>query len=403
MINILFHGSTKINYKVLSLEQLKSTSVRVASIDILKAEKDSFRLPLRKKRVLQNLYFIRSRSTDGVVGISVAHEMIKYFFPILQQLVIPYFIGQDLKEIDKLIDGVYRFRANYKISGLALWCCVAWVEFSLLDLLGKYHRKSIVELFGGTPQEKVPIYLSSMRRDTTPEQEIDLMESRLAETGASAVKFKIGGSMRLSTNTDVTPGRTEKLVRQARKVLGDEISIGVDANSTFDYEGALKVGKFLEAFDISFFEEPCFFDDFSATQKLTKSLQIPIAGGENETSFIRFKEIINRGVVNLLQPDLVYNGGFIRTLRVAQYAAKNEMPFTIHNSRLGFSPVYMAQFSCFLPGVFQEFNAQTYKAPAWFSPSLDLKDGKLSIPQGPGFGVEIDPVLLRSARKLQTT
>lgn len=398
MIRDLFPLSTELQQNPLPLGELGSTPVKLASIEILRIKKGFINIPLLYPRAEQELYFIRSRSTDGVVGISVAHERIKHFYPILQQLIIPYFIGQDIRHLEALIDGVYRFRSNYKLSGLALWCCVAWVEISLLDLLGKYYQKPVIELLGGRIKDTIPIYLSSLRRDTTPEEEIEWVEKRLAETGASAIKFKIGG--RMSLNVDSMPERTEKLVMRARKVLGDKIAIAVDGNGSFDAKTGIEVGKFLESFGVAFFEEPCPFDDFSATEEVTKSLQLRISGGEQETSLSRFREMVDRGVVNVLQPDLIYNGGFIRTLRTAQLAAKGGIPVTIHNARLGFDPIYAAQFTCFLPGVHQEYNARPEKLPTWFSPSLIIKDGILQVPQGPGLGVEIDPGLLRISSKL---
>ncbi len=402
MTNNLFSNSISSRQYSLNFEKLASNPVKIASIKILRIKRGrrGISIPIVYSRADQDLYFIRSQSTDGVVGISVAHEKIKYFYPILQQLVIPYFIGKDIRNITTLIDEVHRFRSNYKLSGLALSCCVAWVEMSLLDLLGRYVQKPIANLFGGTISDRIPIYLSSLRRDTTPEEEVDWIGKRLDETGAHAVKFKIGG--RMSQNVDAMPQRTEKLVARARQVLGENMAIGVDGNGSFSAERAIEVGNFLESHGVAFFEEPCPFDDFAATAQVTKHLKLTIAGGEQETSFARFQQIINRRVVNVLQPDLVYNGGFIRTFRVAHAAAQAAMPVTIHNARLGFDPIYMAQFASLLPGVPQEYNARPDKPPTWFSPALTIKDGMLQVPQGPGLGVEIDPAFLRKARTLST-
>ena len=383
----------------LKLDGVTNTPVKIASIDILRIKGGRVDLPLIHPRADKDYYLIRSRSVDGAVGFSVAHQRIKHFYPILQQLIIPYFVGKDVRDLVSLIDEVYTFRSNYKLSGLALWCCVAWVEISLLDLLGRLANKSISELLGGAKQKEIPIYLSSLRRDTTPEEEVEWVSKRLDETGACTVKFKIGG--RMSCNADAMPQRTENLVAHARKVLGDKILIGVDGNGSFTASKAIKLGKFLESYGVSFFEEPCPFDDFNSTARVTKSLSLAITGGEQETSFSRFKQMISQPVVNVLQPDLVYNGGFIRTLRVAQAAAQAKMPVTIHNARLGFDSLYMAQFASLLPEVFQEYNARPEKPPKWFSPALAIKTGKLQVPEGPGLGVEIDPGFLQKARKLK--
>ena len=111
---------------------------------------------------------------------------------------------------------------NYKLQGLALWCPVAWVEFALLDMLGRIAGKPMGELLGGVVRREVPFYIASGRRDTTPEQEVDYLRRLVEETGARRVKFRVGG--RMSRNADPMPGRTEKLIPLARKAFGDKIA-----------------------------------------------------------------------------------------------------------------------------------------------------------------------------------
>lgn len=394
----LFAHPPRIQAASPSFMTISSTPITIASIEVLRVKRGRLSIPAIYPRGQQEVYFIRSQSTEGCVGYSVAHERIKYFFPILQKLVIPYFIGKDIRDLETLIDEVYVFRSNYKLSGLALWCCVAWVEMSLLDLLGKQTHQSIAQLLGGTPQSEVPIYLSSLRRDTTPEVEIDLIGQRLAETGAKAVKFKIGG--RMNQEVDSIPHRTEQLIQRARQILPSAIAIGVDGNGSYSAQQAIEMGHFLENYGVTFFEEPCPFDDFESTSQVTQALALTVTGGEQETSFARFKYMMKDSVVNVLQPDLVYNGGFLRTLRVLRVAQKAQIPVTVHNARLGFDVLYMAQISCFLRGNYQEYNARKDPPLTWFSPQPRIRKGCLQIPSGPGFGVEIDPAFLRKTHRL---
>ncbi|MEL6814900.1 MAG: mandelate racemase/muconate lactonizing enzyme family protein, partial [Cyanobacteria bacterium J06598_3] len=414
MTHPIFPSSPCVPEQAVDFSMVASSPITIASIDILKVKRRRIGLPGVLPRNRKEAFFIRTRSTDGAVGFSVAHSRIKQFYPILKQLVIPYFIGKDVRDLATLIDEVYVFDSNYKLSGLALWCCVAWLEISLLDLLGKQVNQSVGQLLEGRsdgPQNKspqndgernngqdIPIYLSSLRRDTTPEEEVAWVGDRIDELGAKAIKFKIGG--RMSQDQDAMPRRTEKLVARARKELGDAIAIGVDGNGSFSTHKAIEIGHMLESYGVSFFEEPCPFDEFESTEQVTKALKLSVTGGEQETSFARFKQMIHHRVVGVLQPDVVYNGGFIRTLRVAQVAATAQMPMTIHNARLGVDPIYMAQFARFLPGNYQEFNAQPEQALPWCTPTLKVQNGKLRVPSGPGLGLTIEPRYLRQARKL---
>ena len=257
-----------------------TSPVKIAKIELLKLER-----PIGEREI----YLVRSVSTDGAVGIAVANKnkYVEIFYPILQNLVIPFFIGQDACKLESLIEQVYLFRRNYKLGGLPFWCCVAWVEMSLLDLLGQVTVKSVGQLLGGSLRQEMPIYLSSLQRDTTPEDEVAFAAKRIEKTGAQAIKFKIGG--RMSHNADASPGRTERLIALARKTLGDAIAIHADANGSYDAAKAIEVGKMLEAHNVAFFEEPCPFEELGEIKRVADALSMPVAAGELETSWARFQ------------------------------------------------------------------------------------------------------------------
>jgi L-alanine-DL-glutamate epimerase-like enolase superfamily enzyme len=388
-------STTKSSFK---FTQVSRSPIKIASIEILRMKSRRLSFPFLRSSGSQEIYFIRSTSTDGAVGISVAHERIKHFYPILQQLIIPYFVSKDARDLESLIDGVYTFRSNYKLAGLALWCCVAWVEFSLLDLLGKVSGQPVGELLGGVTRREIPVYLSSLRRDTTPEEEVDWVGKRLEETGVKAVKFKIGG--RMSNNADATPQRTERLISLARQTFGDSMEIYADANGSYDATKGIEVGKMLESHNVSFFEEPCPFDDFADIKRVADALSISVAAGEQESSFPRFQWMMQQRVVDILQPDITYNGGFMRTVRVAQAAVAAGIPIAMHNARLGVDPVYMLHFASCMPTHYQEYNAKPHQLETWFTPTFEVKQGMLQVPQGPGLGISIDPKVLRKAKRL---
>jgi L-alanine-DL-glutamate epimerase-like enolase superfamily enzyme len=342
-------------------------------------------------------YTVRTRSKDGAEGIAVTNDKAAYLYPILQQRVIPFFLNKDARDLEALIDGVFVANSNYKLAGLALWCCIAWVEFSILDLLGQIAQKSVGQLLGTILRTEIPIYVASGRRDTTPEQEVAILQGRIAETGARAVKFKVGG--RMSKNADSLAGRTEGLIRLSRKVLDDEITIHADGNGSYDPPRAIEIGKMLEEIDAYFYEEPCPFDHLEDTKAVADSLAIPIAGGEQETSLRRFRWMILNNAVQTVQPDLHYNGGLIRTIRIARMAAAAGKPITLHISD-GLCYVQMLHFAAITPniGKFQEFKTGIEETGGYFDPPLQAKEGKVSVPSRPGWGLADTTELLHDAR-----
>ncbi len=106
---------------VLKIPSVKSP-VKIASIELLRGRRN---------------YFVRTRSTDGAVG--VTNGRAAYLYPILQQLVIPFFLGKDVRDLESLIDGVYVYRSNYKLSGESSG--PVFLRFGGLDTLATVYQK----------------------------------------------------------------------------------------------------------------------------------------------------------------------------------------------------------------------------------------------------------------------
>ncbi|HIQ22613.1 MAG TPA: mandelate racemase/muconate lactonizing enzyme family protein [Planctomycetes bacterium] len=342
-------------------------------------------------------FFVHVRSRNGAEGLAVTNSRATYLYPILNQLVIPHFLGKDARHLEEHLFGVYRYRSNYKLQGLALWCPVAWVEFAILDMLGRMVGRSLGQLLGTVVRRWVPFYVASGRRDTTPEEEVEYLQQLVHQTGAHAVKFRVGG--RMSRNADALPGRTERLIPLARRALGPRIDLHADANSSYDPPQAIRVGRLLEEVEAIYFEEPCPFDHLEETKRVADALRIPVAGGEQEYSQWRFRRTIaNRGV-DIVQPDLHYYGGLIRSTRVARMAAAMGMPTTVHISG-GFGFVYMIHFASVTPdiGPYQEYKLGLERYRDWFDPPLEIREGALRVPSGPGVGIRQIEELIRDAK-----
>ncbi len=365
---------------VLRLERLKEP-VLIESIELLRKGRE---------------HYVRVRSKEGAEGVSVDNGRMDLLHPILSRLIVPCLIGKDARDWEEHLFAIYRHGDNYKLQGLALWSPVALVEFAVLDLLGRLTGQALGELLGGVIRTSVPFYVASGRRDTTPEQEVDYLKKLIDQTGAKAVKYRLGG--RMSRNQDAMPGRTEKLIPLSRKALGDKMVIHADANSSYDPPEAIRVGRVLEEIRAIHYEEPCPFDNFDATKKVADALTIPIALGEQEASQWRFQWMIRNRVADIVQPDLFYYGGLVRSRRVARMAEQAGLPTTAHLSG-GFGFVYLLHFaSCTQRiGPWQEYKKGVETYGQWFDPPLRNVDGALTVPKGPGVGIADLKEILRGA------
>lgn len=357
--------------------------VKIAALELLKNGKH---------------YLVRARSTDGAEGYAVGHgTVLANTWPILVNKVAPYFIGRDARELETHLHGVYLKDSNYKWQGLPFWVPVACAEIALLDLLGKVANQSLGALFGPVIHKEIPVYRASGNRGNTPEAEIEFFQKVLAETGARALKFRLGARMRYD---DASTKRDLALLPLLRKTFGEKMTIYGDANGSYDVPMSLRIGKLMEEYKARFFEEPVPFDYYDETREITSKLNILTAGGEQDSSARRFRWMIEHRCVDIVQPDLMYYGGLCRSIKVARMAAAAGMECTPHMSGGDLGYLYVAHFASVVPnaGPHQEFKEQDEELPvSCDTSSLKCVKGMLKVPTGAGVGVTIDPAFISKA------
>lgn len=368
--------------------ELFSSPVIIDSVELLRNEKE---------------FLVRVRSKNGVEGIALSHsEKMSILYPIFLAQVAPFFNGKDARDLEGLLEGVYVYDSNYKMQGQAFWICVASMEFALLDLLARSVQKPFGELFGERVRKSVQVYQASSRRGNTPEDEVERLKRTVAQTGAKAVKVRLGG--RMSNNADSLPGRTEKLIPLVRKEFGDAMTLYGDSNGSYDVKESIRIGRLMEESGYAFLEEPCPFDHYEETKQIADALTLPVAGGECEGSLRQFQYLIQNNVIQVVQPDLFYFGGFIRSIRVARMAEVAGFPCTVHISGGGFGYIYMLHFASCVQniGPHQEFKGDT-TIPLSSDTSLTCVNGRVDIPSGHGLGVTIDPAFIGKCQPVTRT
>lgn len=351
----------------------------------------------------KNNFICRVRSSDGAEGLSVGNnDQLRSLYPMFTHRLRPLFFGKNAIELEKLIDEVYVWQSNYKHQGLGLWIPLATIEFAILDMLGKIAGKPIGELIGDIHHPRVAVYQANGDRGKSAEETLELIRKDVEESSAKALKFKVGG--RMSNNFEHPPGRTEKLIPLVRKAFGDEMVIYADSNGSYTVDEAIRIGKRMEEYRYDFYEEPVPFDWYEETHQVAKALKIPIAGGEQEPSMRNFRWLIRNQAIQIVQPDIFYFGGMIRSMKVARMAEAAGYVCTPHISGSGLGFLYMVHFVSALPnaGPYHEFKGLNKELPFNCSTSsLTSEDGVINVPTGPGLGIEIDPIYI--AKHVQVT
>ena len=342
---------------------------------------------------LKNSFLCRVRSKDGAEGISVANnDQMKSLWPVFTNRLQPFFISKDARNLEALLEDVYVYQSNYKMQSLALWVPLATIEFAILDMLGKIAGKSIGQLIGDIHNPKIAVYQANGERDITAELTVEHLIKEVGDTKAKALKFKVGG--RMSNNFEEPKGRTEKLIPLVRKTFGDKMVIYADSNGSYTTDEAIRIGKILEEYKIDFYEEPVPFDWYEETKEVARALKIPIAGGEQEPSLHMFRWLIANDALRIVQPDMFYFGGMVRSMKVARMAAASGKKCTPHISGSGLGYLYMMHFVSAIPnsGLYHEFKGFNNELPfECKTSSLSSDSGIVTVPTGPGLGIDIDP------------
>jgi L-alanine-DL-glutamate epimerase-like enolase superfamily enzyme len=310
-------------------------------------------------------------------------------------------LGEDISEVSQIGDLLDRiYEKEHKFPGSYLCRALGGLDTALWDLHGKRQGKTVCELLGGKPRP-LRVYASSMKRDITPQAEAGRFMRLRDQHGYDAFKFRIGAEC--GRNQDEWPGRTEQIVPTIRKALGDEVTLLADANSCYRPQTAIEVGKLLQDHGICHFEEPCPYWLPEWTKQVTAALDIDISGGEQDNNLTLWQYLIADRVVDIVQPDVCYIGGIERTLRVAKMAQAAGLPCTPHAANLSLVTIFTLHLMGALEnaGPYVEFAIEEADYYPWqydiYTELPVAKEGKVQIPEAPGWGVEINPKWLKTA------
>lgn len=350
-------------------------------------------------------YICIVRSKDGATGISVAHNDIGFLVPIFLRKLKPFFIGQDARDLDLIIEKVYNYQFNFRYNGISLGIPLATIEFAILDMMGRIAGLPMGQLIGDLHNSEVGVYCATEFRELPLEDHFARINEAVAEYDFSALKIKIG--YMFAGSRDIRdkglPGKSEKLIPMVRKKYGEGWSLYADSNGYYDVAAAIKIGRLLEECKYSYFEEPVMFDNFLEIKKVADSLTIPIANGEQDYSYYNFRWLIANHGIETVQPDNYYFGGFIRSMRVALMAAAFGKTCTPHMSGGALGYLYNIHFVSVLPnaGQHHEFKGLGTHVPfVCASSPLKVSSGKIKVPTGPGLGIEIDPDFIKKHKAL---
>jgi L-alanine-DL-glutamate epimerase-like enolase superfamily enzyme len=292
-------------------------------------------------------------------------------------------LGEDPFETEYLWHKMYRQNIYGGRRG-AGFHAISGIDMALWDIKGKALGLPVWKLLGGGFHKKIRPYASSLF-GATPE-ETGERARRFRDRGFTAVKFG-WDPMGQDEKTDIA------LVREARKGLGDDADLMIDAGLVWDAKTAIQRARAFSAYNIFWLEEPLLPDDYDGYRKLSEATDVRIAAGEEESGRQSFIELMDRGKVDIVQVDLTRCGGFTEAMKIASLARDRGIPVVNHGFTTYINVAAALHFLNSIPNSFiLEFVVEegTTLRDHITKQKIVARDGMLDIPDAPGLGVDLN-------------
>ena len=326
---------------------------------------------------------VEIKTDEGVTGYGDAFG---YFIPkasasVVNDVLKPMILGADPTRISALQDQMYRqthLAGRYGITTFA----ISGVDIALWDIAGKCAGLPLYRLLGGAREKKVPVY-ASLARYGDPEK-LKAAASHAHRSGHDRIKIH---------QIDV---ESLKAVRQA---VGDGPKLMADINCAWSLEKAEDMARRFAPYNLHWLEEPIWPpEDFRSLARLGSRSPMPIAAGENACTAYQFKAMLEAEAATYIQPSVTKVGGITEWRRIAALAETYNVRVAPHSPYFGpglWATVHLVATTPWAESV--EYYYTSLEASLFKTPPKPEK-GHLSLPEGPGLGLEIDPYVLQHYR-----
>ncbi|QLG27333.1 mandelate racemase/muconate lactonizing enzyme family protein [Halorarum halophilum] len=332
---------------------------------------------------------VRVEASDGTVGWGECWGPVEGTGDVVESVLAPHVVDENPLEVERLYDRLYDVgRATYQT--IVPLPAISGLDIALWDLAGKLQGVSTATLLGGRRRESIRPYATGhyFKPVDDLEEQYDRIaaEARTNATELGAVKLKVGLEL-----LGYGPREDVELVRRVREAVGPKTTMMVDANYAYDRRDARRVGRELESLDVEWFEEPVQPEDLEGYAELRETLEVPVAGGECHTP-AEFDRLLETHAVDVAQPDVCIVGGLTPARRIARRARDHGVSLVPHVWGTSVSLGASLQLVATLDGrPWLEFDRSSNPLREELAAeSFAAEDGRVSIPDDPGLGVDLD-------------
>ncbi|MEX2261234.1 MAG: galactonate dehydratase [Bryobacteraceae bacterium] len=292
--------------------------------------------------------------------------------------IAPYLVGKDPRRVAHHWQAIYR-HAFYR-GGPILTSALSGIDMALWDIKGKALGIPVYEMLGGPTRDRVRVYAHA--------RSLENVKERLQQ-GFTA--FKTGPAKRRPARYVETPAAVaysaEKFA-ELRKVVGNEVDIGIDFHGAISPATAKLLIKALEPYQPMFIEEPCQAQNHDVMAEIARATHLPIATGERVFTKWGFREVLEKKAATILQPDLCHAGGITEVRLIAGMAEAYYASVAPHNPLGPISLAAGVQIAASIPNFLCQ--EQVSLGEGYLKKPFTVRTGYLDLPTGPGLGIELD-------------
>lgn len=294
-------------------------------------------------------------------------------------------IGEDPLDVERLWRKMYDRSIYYGRRGAGIQA-ISGVDMALWDIIGRKYGVPTAKALGGVYRDKVQAYCSVLMPGTEKECH-ELIEKHMAPGHYKGIKLG-WGALGESFEKDI------QLVKWCREALGDDKKLMIDIGMRWtDVKGAMKAVKAFEDYDVYWVEEPFHPDNIEGYARLNRSTTTRISGGEEVGTLHEFRELLEKGCVDIVQPDMSRCGGLTVARKLIDLAEEYNAVIIPHAFKTNILMSATLQYIAALPNAwYQEFCEQeTILRKTLTRPIFKIDDdGFVHIPMTGGFGIELN-------------
>ena len=349
----------------------------------------------------RNFLIVKITTNDGIVGWGDGTLGWKEFAveSLVHEFADRHLVGRDPFRIEDLWFRLYQVEHN---TGPVMFAAMAGLETALWDIVGKVCGQPVVNLVGGVLRDKIRVYANGWYADMHDHIKLRDRAQVVLGMGYTAMKFDpFGAGGREMPKSDLRAAA--KAVGVVREAAGPDIDLLIECHGRFSVGTAIEAIKAMQPFDPLFCEEPIPAHNMDSQAWVTKAASAfgaRVATGEHTYSRFGFQEMLQKQATHVIQPDLVYSGGFMETKKIAAMAEAHYVSVAPHNcdgpGRLVASIHLCANIPNFLIlETFADFDV-AWRKDLVKSGDPELVDGHYLVPTAPGWGYEINEEVARA-------